>query len=284
MESVESIHNFYTKSSRGDNHATNITRENILYMILSNKVPIDYFSHEIYGEKWMEIKTKLLDCLSTNNICLEGEVEKKGGMKHNYDIQITGKEIVKIEFKSNNDKVNKLPQFLELYDKNVMETYHMVTMSYSEFYYTNYLDEYLKEDAFSVAKPSLAEYIECVKNYNHPFIKELYDKKENNNKKKRTIVNRSMKDYITTYGPSFSFEKIEEKIRESQKGKVYLFWNGDFHIQELDVSKIKIVGIIKFKNLCLDVQVDGFDYNLCIRLNWGNNNGVSNPRWKFTWI
>ena len=37
-------------------------------------------------------------------------------------------------------------------------------------------------------------------------------------------------------------------------------------------------------DLYFDVYVTNFEYNIRIRLNWGNNNGLANPRWKFTFI
>ena len=46
----------------------------------------------------------------------------------------------------------------------------------------------------------------------------------------------------------------------------------------------KITNVIKVDNLYFDVFVEGLEYNIRIRLNWGNNNGIANPRWKFTFI
>jgi len=32
------------------------------------------------------------------------------------------------------------------------------------------------------------------------------------------------------------------------------------------------------------VKAENFVYNIKIRLNWGNTNGVANPRWKFSYV
>lgn len=208
-------------------------------------------------------------------------------MTNNYDIQITGKELIKLEFKCNNTKVTKLPQFLEMFVRGINVTCEMTPISYSQFYYTNYLDKYLYLDDFVVPKPSLKEYIECVRDikYKHPFIRQLYERKTINKDKNARIVSESIKVYLSIYVHEFNFGKIVTKIRESQQGKLYLFWSGQyFQVQSLDISSIQINKVLNIKSKCFDIQVEGFEYNLRVRLNWGNNNGVANHRWKFTWI
>ena len=82
-----------------------------------------------------------------------------------------------------------------------------------------------------------------------------------------------------------AFEKIAEKIKESQTNKVFLLWDCEnFHTQSINAELLKITHVIKVDKLYFDVFVEGLEYNIRIRLNWGNNNGISNPRWKFTFI
>ena len=276
---LEDIHHFYVKSSKKDNDYANKVRENILVDILTNKISDEFY----LDSRWVEIRTKLLSCLDKNGFVLKDNIIKKGGMGHNYDFQLYDDIAYHIEFKCNNVSVSKLPQFLELYDRDICLEYNMTTTSYSEYYYTHYLDSYLATDTFSVPKPSLAEYIKCVRDikYKHPFIRQLYDQKEINKKRKTDIVSASIKNYLSD--STFDFSLIEKKIRDSQHGKIYLFWTGtDFTIQEVDISSIKICNILTIKPKCFTVEVEGFEYNIMIRLNWGNNNGVANPRWKFT--
>ena len=278
---LEDISHFYTKSSRKDNDSVNKLRENILVDILTGKIPAEFY----LDERWIEIKTKLMNCLDLYGFVLKDNIIKKGGMGNNYDFQLTDDITYHIEFKCNNVCVSKLPQFLELFDRDICLEYNMTTTSYSEYYYMNYLDKYLETDSFVVPKPTLDEYVKCVRDikYKHPFIRQLYDKKESNKKKKVDIVSASIKNYLLEYSPKFDFTSIEKKIRDSQQGKIYLFWTGtDFTIQEVDISAIKIGNLIDIKPKCFTIEVEGFEYNIEIRLNWGNNNGIANPRWKFT--
>lgn len=110
-----------------------------------------------------------------------------------------------------------------------------------------------------------------------------------NKKDKELLVEQSRKEYIKHFAPSFHFAKITKKIVDSQSNKVFLLWDkNDFHIQTMDVSNIHIAGIkndsANKNNLYFDVVVNHFIYDIRIRLNWGNNNGIANPRWKFTFI
>jgi hypothetical protein len=37
-------------------------------------------------------------------------------------------------------------------------------------------------------------------------------------------------------------------------------------------------------DMYFEVDVANYIHNIRVRLNWGNNNGVANPRWKLTFI
>jgi hypothetical protein len=51
-------------------------------------------------------------------------------------------------------------------------------------------------------------------------------------------------------------------------------------------ESIKIIGIKpgSVKSLYFDLAVNNYEHDIRVRLNWGNNNGIANPRWKFTFI
>ena len=78
---------------------------------------------------------------------------------------------------------------------------------------------------------------------------------------------------------------MTEKIRESQTDKVFLLWDCEnFHLQKLNVEQISITGIKNIEKLSFTVNVDNFQYDICIRLRWANNNGLANPAWKFSFV
>lgn len=298
LPEVEDIQHFKSAGKeKSENDSLNKIRENIIANMFN--IDSEYTDDPIYGTEWRNIQEKFQQKIST--LCDEPynsiKITHIGGMRENYDFLISfiknDKSVfktVKLEFKHNNSNVKDLVQFLELYDKDCKNKYDLCSeMSYAEYYYDNYLDSYLDsdEELHNIEKPKKDEYLKNVYDikYKHEFFNSLHKRKDNEAKKKKDIANASVKKYLEMYSDSFKFDKITEKIRESQKDKIFLLWDCEnFHIEKLDVENINITHIIKKDDLYFDVNVDNFMYNVRIRLNWGNNNGLANPRWKFSFI
>ena len=304
----EDIMTFLENNVKSDNDSKNRKRESILAVILN--LSSEYLEHPIFGEHWTNIQQKLRTALySLCSVPFDRIfIEQKGGMSYNYDFVVyyysststsTSTNVepvysVKLEFKNNNSSVKDLVQFLELYDKDCKSKFGLFTYSYSEYYYDNFLEKYLAIDETtesSIPKPNKEDYLKHVYDikYKHPFFNYIYTNKSKNKKEKDLLVEQSRREYISTYAPSFNFNKIAEKIIDSQSNKVFLLWDkNNFYIQKMDVSSIQISGIkndsANKNNLYFDVVVNNFMYDIRIRLNWGNNNGIANPRWKFTFI
>ena len=297
LPDVQDIELFKSAGQNKSNNAEyNKIRENIIANIYH--LDDDYFLDPIYGSNWRSLREKFTATVSY--LCQQSyseiSVKQLGGMSHNYDFLLSFidesknriKEI-KLEFKHNNSDVKDLIQFLELYDKDVKDKFELCEVSYAEFYYDNYLNKYLDCDANldAIVKPSKEEYLKNVYDiqYSHSFFAKLYEHKTSEMKNKKEIANKSVKEYLELYVQTFKFNKITEKIRASQSGKVFLMWDCEnFHTQTLDIENITISGIKKIDNLYFDVSVENFEYDIRVRLNWGNNNGLANPRWKFTFI
>jgi len=299
LPEIAHIHHFLTAGvSRSANDELNKIRENIIANMTNYNET--HFNDVEYGGHWRNIHEKFMKEIPL--LCPEPytrfTITHKGGMSKNYDFIVSfldeaDKEIkdVKLEFKHNNDDVTNLPQFLELYDKDCKDRYDICSVSYGDFSYDNYLDKYLAcDNEITEPKPEKEIYLKNVYDikYKHPFFKQLYDKRDNKKREKLTIVRESYVDYLSKYSSSFKFDKLTEKLRETQKGKIYLLWDCvNFHIHSIDnVENINIVGIKEntMKGACFDIVVDNFQYDIGVRLNWGNNGGICNPRWKFAYI
>ena len=304
LPDIEDIQYFKSGGKeKSNNDCLNKIRENVITNLFN--IDSEYTDDTIYGIDWKNIQEKFKQSISTlceipfNSI----KVEHIGGMSSNYDFKVSFIKnheptsnlntsiikSIKLEFKHNNTNVKDLIQFLELYDKDCKKKYELCNeISYAEYYYDNYLELYLKTDVNLIYPiPKKDEYLKNVYDikYKHEFFDLLHKNKENEQKRKKEIANASIKEYLKIYSHSFKFDKITEKIRESQKDKYFLLWDCEnFHIQTLDVDKINITNIIKVTDLYFDVNVDNFIYNIRIRLNWGNSNGLCNPRWKFSFI
>ena len=297
LPDIDDIAHFKTAGlDKSNNDAYNKIRENIITNMFN--LDDEYFNDTMYGEDWKKIHEKFNMTIST--LCdipfSSINIKHMGGMSYNYDFLLTfldenktNIKTVKLEFKHNNSNVANLVQFMELYDKDCKNKFEIcLEKSYAEFYYDNYLDKYLEaDDELLCEKPKLNEYLKHVSDikYSHPFFSLLHEKKNNQIKRKKDIANESVKEYLKLYSSTFNFDKITQKIRESQSDKVFLLWDCEnFHIQKLDVGNISITGIKKMDELSFDVNVENFEYDICVRLRWANNNGLANPSWKFSFI
>jgi hypothetical protein len=287
---------FVTDNLKANNDSSNKIREFIIANIFLT--PENYFLDPEFGHLWVSLRSKLQTTLhSLASLPYESiSIQQLGGMTFNYDFLIEFKDSnnqtiqdFKVEFKNNNSNVKDLAQFLELYDKDCKTKFQLFDYSYSEFYYDNFLDSYLAIDGAAILKPDKETYLKHVYDikYKHPFFRHLYENKTNNKKIKDTLVELSRTQFLNTYASQFKFDKITEKIRLSQTNKIFLLWDkNEFHLQTLDIANINISGIIEntIKKSRFDIQVDNFMYNIRVTLNWGNNNGVANPRWKLKFI
>lgn len=281
-----------SEKSKNDEH--NKIRENVIAHMYN--LDDEYFTDFQHGENWRTISNKFYEKIKT--LCPENfeniKIKRKGGMSYNHDFVFTflkNGTVVnerKVEFKHNNSNVSDLAQFLELYDKDCKNKYDLCTVSYSEYYYDNYLDQYINcDDEIIQPKPDKDTYLNNVHDikYKHPFFKNLHETKNNKKKEKKAVADESRQKYIETYSKIFKFSKLEEKIKESQKDKVFLLWDcKDFHIQILDTESFKITEIKNINDLYFDLTLEKFDYDIRVRLNWGNSVGLANPRWKFSFV
>lgn len=270
----------------------NKIRENVLALL--PHIPVDFFDNPEYGVNWKSFQSKGMAALGSITMAQNNKIEIKhmGGMSNNHDYEISYFENdvkvdqKKVEFKHNNCDVAKLPQFLEIYDKDFTNKFSICDQSYTKFYYDNYLSQYigLIIDE-TIEKPDFETYQKYVHDiqYSHPFFEKLYKQKMIKTKEKRKIANESITEFLKIYNQTFNFDKIAKKIQDSQRDKIFLLWDKtDFHIKQVDTDNIKIQGITALKGAYFDLDVSGFEYNLRVRLNWGNNLGLANPRWKFS--
>jgi len=304
MPHVQDIKYFLAPGKvRGDNAISNSIRENV---ICNYDKCVIYKDDAEYGKHW----TGLIEDLHKNlhSLCDTPcqdiiMIEPMGGMKHNYDFNVSfvglNQELIKkikVEFKHNKSKLTSLPQFLELHDKKCIDQLKICDERYAEYYYDHWLDKYLAIDNDAMVlslKPDKDTYLKRVgdNTHKHAFFHALYVSYEKHTNEKRELAQVSIRQYLEKYIDStslvttFNFDKITQKIKDSQTDKVYLMWDCvKFHTQVVNIANIQIKKIIKLNNLCFDVEVENFIYNIQIRLNWGNSAGVTTPRWKCSFI
>lgn len=280
---TERIELFYNKgSSKSENDAQNKIREDVL-VFLENELPPEYAVYE----RWQHLYTNFHETISL--LCPVPEythvkIIKKAGRMYNYDFDVvyfTGTEshTIKLEFKHNSTKLEKIPQILSLQDRFGL----IRGLSYAEYYYVNYLDKYLDAISYKGSKPTLTEYMSLVTGVS-PNKHEMFMSMRAGEGSALTaaIVTESIHTYLTTYITYFDTEKFSQKLAESQANKYFLMWDlSQFHVETLTAIDldIKHVELKKTKNINTIIAMSlTTEYHLLLR--WRNHNGILNPAWQ----
>jgi hypothetical protein len=218
------------------------------------------------------------------------QIIKKGGRSFNYDFEIiyfnsSNDEIhrAKVEFKHNTSTIDKMPQILSLQDKFGL----IGAMSYSEYYYTHYLDAYLAVIGYTGDKPSLTEYVALVAgtaHEKHPMFGYMRKAESGPSKVKcADIVKESIHTYLYKYIVKFKVDDFSNKLIESQKNKYFLLWDlKQFHVDMLTEKDLQIlhINIKPSKKNANTVIALSVKYEFQLLLRWRNHNGILNPAWQ----
>jgi hypothetical protein len=278
---TDRIELFYKKGSvKANNDAENKIREDVL-VLLENELPPEYAA----DEKWRNLYTNFHETLRT--LCPSDyarvKIVKKGGRTFNYDFDVIyfnseNVEIhqVKLEFKHNSKKIDKIPQILSLQDRFGL----VDAISYSEHYYTLYLDAYLAAIEYTGDKPTLQEYIALVSGIapeKHPMFMHMRAAKAN------AAVKESIHTYLNAYVSKFKVDEFTKKLVESQANKYFLLWDlSQFHIDTLSAEELTIKDVLlkptKKQTNTIIARSTTSEYHLLLR--WRNHNGILNPAWQ----
>jgi hypothetical protein len=287
---VEDIKTFFSTSVKKDNDSTNQIRE----IILSNikNIPIEFFQNSEYGILWDKLIKEWnsqIGIISEGIIYTSYEITHKGGKKNNHDFILSfynDKILIKeekIEFKYGTSSIKQTPQVLSISSND----YPLGSVSYTEFYYENYLDEYIACDPMiTESKPLLNIYLREIIKFKstHPFFIQIKNYNDHNKKQKYSIVKRSIREYLLQYSSFIHIPTFYEKIKSTQDKKIFILWNnGRFNVEKIDRYIEEDSTTISFKsikneNMIELVSSNGIVYQLLLR--WANTTGILNPTWK----
>ena len=288
---VSDITVFFQHSTRNENDSTNKTRERILSVLCSP--PTEFLEHDEYGPSWRSVHQKWNDALRTiaTNTTIppytSTTIQMKGGRGFNYDAEISyyHESILlatrKIEFKYGGTTIDSLPQFLSLQAKM-----NLFSKTYDTFWYESYLDQYLACDTeITQPKPSLDVYLKSVTSTIYsvtPFFEQLKERELFFQQEKNNIVNRSITDYLNTYGHTINIPSFSEKVVVTQADKIYLIWSNEtFFIDQLHINEMSNITFHSIKNgNVLELKSGSTSYHLLLR--WRNHKGILNPAWQIS--
>ena len=241
---LESCELFWKSSSRRRNDAANKLREKIVVDLINDNIPKDYY-HQ--NEKWKilqdGINKWIVDFTQRQNIEYDPKytsAKLKGGMKANYDIELTiGNSIkiqtFKVEFKAGTTKINGAPQFYSPSNPNLY-----LSKSFSEYYYDNYMPIIAQKAELTL--PDKSEYIKTI-HYNKPKCMEVFKNKYDCDPIFKKFCKTHSKAAINTFINDVKLDiyKLSDKLLETQNNKHYLLCQyGQFYYDRLDDSIFQI--------------------------------------------
>jgi len=281
---VEDIDYFFTIGSKEDNKICNDHREHILSK--ARKIPEDYFTNKLYGEKWRKvIGSWLQEIQKLEKNYNDYTIEQKGGRKFNYDFEICflneSKAIFsrkKVEFKYNCESITSLPQFAQFFSTEFTK------IIYEEYFYDNYLQKIC--DKYELSKPSKENYVNNIHKIEPilPFFVELKAKSKNELFRDfvSNIKSESIKKFLSLKNNNFIIEEFNKKILQ-QNGKYFFFWSTreeQFIIEQISLKKLFIKDMIFIKDHTMCFPIRNSPRDLTITLRWQNTNCVLNPTWQ----
>ena len=295
--SKEDIVHFKETSGRGGNDDANDKREDIVIMMLNNRVPVDFVE---YDPMWSVLSTRVRDCvhniITSECITLMNRVEfvRAGGRGKHHDIELIGdgKVQLKIEFKHGASEVVETPQFV-----SPMKPSQYMTGSFEDFYYTNYMPKIMENEKI-LTVPEKGIYMKqihsnepkCMIDIQKKYYegcerssqysgkdedKEFY--KRCNDVSKRAITDFLSRDDINLYDNALSSYFI------NTQEKVYLMYkNGEFTSQRIDPNEFVIESYVKEPENHRFVVKTKTGKKLHILLRWKNGNGVAFPAFQIS--
>lgn len=236
--------NSFNISTKAENDSKNTMRENIIGCIINNRIPEGYYN---CSKKWWDLReqTKLyIDKLcKSKNITITSQecIHKAGRNNHNdFTFKINGDFEFAVEFKFNAECVIDTPQFV-----SPMKPSQYLDNSFEEFFYKNYLPLIAAEGNLNM--PDKDQYLKTIHNNKVECMKEFkkkYDSDKTFNKFCKKTDKEAIKKFISE--TSLNLEKLSEKLRTSQKDKVYMCYkDGVLYYDKLNENLYKITKTIR---------------------------------------
>ena len=286
---VESIKVFNETKNRSQNDFNNKLREFIIYNIINDKVPKEYYKDTRWSELRQEIDRYLLNTFDT---CITDATcfHTAGRCHHNdFILKINDGRDYTIEFKFNAFNVTKIPQFA-----SPGKPSRFLSDEYEKFYYYSYFIKLC--DKYNLSKPSLDTYLKEI-NSIKPNCLKLHQEKYYRGAKKKTTdsddinfyndIKKACKDSISEFISNNNLKKNEltQYLLKTQKNKYYMFYkDGKIISHVVDENNYKISDVTKEPDISSYIAHTEGDYNMKILLRWKNGNGIAQPAFQISFI
>jgi hypothetical protein len=283
---ITDIDIFYNINEKKDNDKNNKIRESIIYSIIKNTIPEEWYKEDI---RWLELKVKLFDIIKnlSDNIDYDDiDIILKGGRKFNYDFEIlylSESLIINrkyIEFKYNTYMIDKYPQFLSISANKFIKS-----IDYAEYFYNNYISQLAK--LIDIDIPNKKDYLKSIYSNDYsklPIFEKLKENELSIMEKKKEIASLSIKKYLTDI-IELDIDNMNKTFIEKQLNKDYiLYYKDKFYSDKIRKEELEIIGIEKIKNNNTLVLNTNSNTKILMLLRWKNHIGILYPAWQISII
>ena len=269
--SPSDIEYFYERKPK-DATVANKMREAILINIIS--LFQKYKNDSKYGHLWTELHKAFASVYDLNDCKIEKYV---GRQRYNFIISEKNKRL-KVEFKFNCDSVFKFPDVL-----NLKSTEEIMTASYVEYYYDNYLTKICKIADIKTEIPTRKEYLQLVHKdkTSHPFFTELKEKLWKIDECDE-MIGMSIENFLKENLHNVELENLGDELLACFE-KEYLMWDlkHKTFVRQIIKDDYKTLKVIDVKNQNT-IVVNSNKYSYHILLRWKNKKGVLYPAWQIS--
>lgn len=294
--SKEDIVHFKETFGRGGNDDANDKREDIVIMMLNNRVPVEFLE---YDPMWSVLSTRVRSCvhniITSECITLMNRVEfvRAGGRGKHHDIELIGdgKVQLKIEFKHGASEVVETPQIV-----SPMKPSQYMTISFEDFYYTFYLPKIVENESLTVPEKDIymkqihSNEPKCMLDFQNKYYagcerssqftskdedKEFYNKCNETSKS-------AIREFLSRDDVELCDDALSSYFIKTQE-KVYLMYkDGNFTSQRIDPKEFVIDSYVKEPENYRFVVQTKTGKKLHILLRWKNGNGVAFPAFQIS--
>lgn len=275
-----------TGGGRGKNDSNNNKREKLLYCILINSIPEEWY---VIDERWQKLRNGADAWIK--DIFPEGikDIKLLAGRKNNSDFLINGQ---KVEFKFGGEKTTSQPQFLSISSDKMIGD-----ISYAEYFYDEGNVSKIGELA-NLEIPNKEDYLKIIHQDNYDknkFFRILYNKEEEDNdfkKEKCLIVYDSINNYLFEQKNNFNINEINDIMKNrKQSQKIYMIYNPKdrkFYNDKISEDECTITSINSLKKGNTDkyntviFNTKNENTTLHFLLRWKNHLGILFPAWQIS--
>ena len=295
--SKEDIVHFKETFGRGGNDDANDKREDIVIMMLNNRVPQEFLEYDVM---WGILSQRVRDCvhniITSEGITLMNHVEfvRAGGRGKHHDIEMIGdgKVQLKIEFKHGASEVVDTPQFV-----SPMKPSQYMTASFEDEYYNNYMPKIVENEPH-LTVPEKDIYMKqihsnepkCMIDFQNKYYAGCERSSQFTNKdedkgfynKCNETSKTAIKEFLSRDDVELCHEALSTYFIKTQE-KVYLMYkDGQFTSQRIDPNEFVIDSYVKEPENYRFVVKTKTGKKLHILLRWKNGNGVAFPAFQIS--